>query len=1196
MLTRLELSGFKSFAEKTRLDFPPGVSAIVGPNGSGKSNIVDAIRWVLGEQNARSLRGDGMTDVIFNGSTTRKPMSQAEVVLVLDNQAGHFQIPLPEIRIGRRVNRSGESDYHINSKPCRLKDIKNLFVGSGAGSDSFCVIQQGQVHALLQASPKDRRSLFEEAAGISRFKLQRQETPKRLEKVNHNIGRLEDILVEVENQVQYSKIQASKSYKYQELRYQIRELRLRLCWQEWKEIQPRLLELDKERQFQTADTGEISEPEKQLAEIVLLELETTLAEQIKQNVAAKVQLENIHKSLDNDIYKKTETEKNITLSRNRLQRLLQRFRDNSDTLLQSKSELIKCKKELILAIDSYTHAELLLRNLRLEIAKINDQNIINNSLYDVANQNKSQLASDLHQKKTALSLVNQSIRTLESTVNERTELITSLETQYTKNTEAEKKAQTALSIASTEHLNASQEMDISTRKINEFKSEIQKYMLEKSEIKSRLGLLEQLEASQDGVSPGVKTLLLLKANDSKSQWNSIVGLVADMLRVRKEYATLVEIALGENVQRIIAIDKLELLQIIALRKIELPGRVGFIFPTNITNHEDNIESLQIQHSGLIARASNLVRCDHKFFYDLPDRLLGKTFIVKDLNTASDLAEKLLGHRFVTLKGEYIDENQILVLGRQPVGSGILSRKSELKDLRERLTVITNILFDIENSITTEQIINSRISSNFENTKNLMQKANSTLLGIATNLDRTQVILDSARQEKQNTEMEARRLQIEFVRLTEEVYEANQNTINIETEIEKYCLLLKASSIQVADLAAQEKSAQEQLFAIEAQINQANIEEKMLLANVNDKINQTHPLNEDISCECNQIAVELQRLQILEKSLLKTGSEYSVAITEYEKTKNSCTESEKYLREIKKSLANEAKSTAQHLEKIQQHHINKVNLERESEKLRIRMEQVYERMAEEEISDPSQIQAEPGWFLSTLDKDKTLSLIREINGQISLQGLINPNAPAELQVVENRRNGLAEQIGDLGNARKNLNETMEKLSSKATEMFLQCFEIIQENFRELFRKVFGGGSAELTLEDPASPLDTGIEVMAKPPGKDAARLSLMSGGERTMTAVALLLAVFRSRPGPFCLMDEVDAALDEANVDRFASVVKEFSEKSQFILISHHKRTMAAAKVLHGITMNEPGVSTRFSVDVEEYLREPGQRSESVFAA
>ena len=1192
MLTRLELSGFKSFADKTRLDFPRGISAIVGPNGSGKSNVVDAIRWVLGEQSAKSLRGDGMTDVIFNGSATRKAMTQAEVVLVLDNQAGLFPLSVPEVRIARRVNRQAESEYLINGKPCRLKDIRDLFLGSGAGSDSFCVIQQGQVHALLQASPKDRRSLFEEAAGISRFKSRRQEAHKRLENIDQHIARLVDILSEVEKQHQAANLQTSKAAKYRELRETIRLARVRLSWLEWNEIQKRLPVIEEAlgKPDEILAQPKSMEGHEEKPDLFELEIEATaLATQAEE---ARSKLEQVQKSLDGGFRSRAGLTRDLTDARERFARLIIRWRDGKTWLETTELEINLAEQDLADLQPKLSASEENDNLFRQNLSGLREQADTNRSRQLESLRRQNEISGQFSTQNNSLEQVIAAHDRLKATKEQQVADLDRLRQLVTKLETEEAKGQIAASVSMAELETARQNKETKSRQLIQTRIQNQKLLVERGEIRSRLEVLEQLELSQEGLAPGVRTVLELKKNSKNRAWNGVIGLVADSLRVRREYAHLVEIALGDFSQRFLAENKTQVLAALGKESQNLQGRVGFIFPSENFNLEDDSILPSGDHHGLVARASNLISCEHPKFIGLPDRLLGKTLIVKNLESAFQLASKLQSFRFITLSGEMIDEFGSIVLGKLPVEGGVLSRKNEVKDLRESLAQVESDLGENEIQLAREKrqldTLEAGLATLELKTRDLTQLASD----LAGKLDRERISLDSANQEQLAGQQEERRLETEIKRLRIEVQEIKNLLESSEKATSGFQSVLDRINIQIEEVAKKETNARTETEKLQACANQINLKIQILKRQKSEKMIQIESIGEDLAREQRNLKERESQLAHLDQILLTTAMNQTTSQISWAVIREAKRKAENSLSVNRQKLEKLAQDTSSQLNEINQRQANFSSMEKERQRYMVRIEQIQDRLREEEITDINQIQPDATWLAEPFSRDSDLNTIKELQIQLQRLGSVNHDSARELLLLGERKEMLHDQLSDLQGARKNLLESLENLNLIATKKFVECFSAIQEHFRDLFRKIFGGGTAELSLEDPVYPLDTGIEVLARPPGKDAARLSLMSGGERTMTAVALLLAVFKSRPGPFCLMDEVDAALDEANVDRFAGVLKEFSEKTQFILISHHKRTMASATVLHGITMKEPGISTRYSVDVEDYMSQKGKSNDS----
>jgi chromosome segregation protein len=535
----------------------------------------------------------------------------------------------------------------------------------------------------------------------------------------------------------------------------------------------------------------------------------------------------------------------------------------------------------------------------------------------------------------------------------------------------------------------------------------------------------------------------------------------------------------------------------------------------------------------------------------------------------------------------LDEFGSVILGRPPLESGVLSRKNELKDLRERLAQLEKEIQETENGLSLEKGQLENLESRLESTELKTRELTQSAADLTARLDRERINLDTARQEQLAGQQEERRLISESERLTKELNDQKTLLEAAEKATVGFQNVLENINLQIEEIAQQETVTRVEADNLRAKASQINLKLQLLKRQKGEKSQQVESIQEDMAREERDLNERIHQLKNIEQTLLSTGMEQARLQMERDLTREARRHAESLLSQKRQELEQLARETSNQLNEINQRRAHFSNLEKERQRLMVRLEQIQERLREEEITEINQICPEDSWNETEFDRAKDLEALKEMQTRMQRLGLVNHEAARELTLIEERRQGLSDQLEDLHAARKNLLESLNTLNETATAKFTECFAAIQDHFRDLFRKIFGGGTAELSLEDPTTPLDTGIEVMARPPGKDAARLSLMSGGERTMTAVALLLAVFKSRPGPFCLMDEVDAALDEANVDRFASVLKEFSEKTQFILISHHKRTMASATVLHGITMKEPGVSIRYSVNIEDYMNQSG---------
>jgi len=1188
MLTHLEICGFKSFPDRIRLDFVPGITGIVGPNGSGKSNVVDAIRWALGEQSARSMRGEGMGDVLFKGSVSRRPVQVAEVTLVLDNSSARFAADIPEIRVTRRLSRQGQSEYLINGASCRLKDIKDLFLGSGAGSDSFCVIQQGQVAALLQASPVERRALFEEAAGVSRYKASREECRRKLDRVDDHLRRLSDLKDELDRRVQSARLQAAKAVKWQEIQNQLREAKISQLTRQWREAQASLIGIKAQMEVLDIENG-----------IATSDQATSNLSELQESAARfEAELRDAEKT-------ESALRQGLAVSQGRIEREFQvletanRERSRAlERIQRAHCRLAACKVALdaeTLALDE-TGAEidrlaLLAAGHDLEIRRLSEDLEKNKAILEGVLKTQSQNNTELslleaelnstqaemakNRKVIAESRRSKSIADLE--LEEGTRALSNLLSEFEGLSRQIEGAKAGLRAEVEAKDGYQAAVDHLTRRIYDLQ-------IEKNGLLGRKEVLEGLERSHEGFGAGVREIINQWQSDPVGRWRTVQGLLADHLKVRREYAPLIELALGERSHRVLALDSNAIRFGLATISKSLLGRVGFIFSSGAFEDDEESFITPPNHQGIVARAANLARCDHPRFPDLPERLLGRVLIVKNLEVALEIQPKAPGYTIVTLAGEMIDPDGGLTTGPVVVEAGVLSRKAELREVRDRLAQIDISLRDLEKESTSQAAL---LISAKERVETLEKDLDLIV-------EREQLKIKSINEAKKYVaELETQ--SVEGARDERDAI-ARLATLLIEVarlELEK--AVLNARLAETAETATETGRSTEMAETGVRQAENKAIEAKTHLAEKQNAFNQALNRHKDRSEEWESLASELEREEtecrmelIRQRKQTQTMMEmlgsfpdwhlkYVEASKLHEKALCSYNSSRQVLVEAVHSQSGINEDRDQRLQMRQ-------SLEIEITRLEIKIEDMIRRSKEEFDID---LNHESATRHQSLEMNDQGTMFEELQRQAQRLGVVNPEAPRELSELLQRQATFNSQILDLQSAKKSLLDLIDEANSEGSTRFMSVFQAVSGHFRELFRKLFGGGQADLSLLDRANPLDCGIEVIARPPGKDASNLTLMSGGERTMTAVALLMAVFKSCPSPFCVLDEVDAALDEGNVGRFTDLIKEFSERTQFIMITHHKRSMACADVLLGITMSEPGTSTRIAVRMEDWVQDGG---------
>jgi chromosome segregation protein len=1302
MLKRLELVGFKSFADKTQFDFPAGITAIVGPNGSGKSNVVDAVRWILGEQSAKSLRGGEMADVIFNGSTSRRSLGLAEVTMTFDNRRRSLGTQADEVQITRRVYRSGEGEYLINQQACRLKDIKDLFLGSGAGTDAYCVIEQGRVDVLLQASTRDRRVIFEEAAGISRFKAKKLETLRKLERVDQNLQRLRDIIDEVEKQLRSVKLQASKAQRYQEYSNRLKELRVALGLEEYHQLTQRLdaeaVVLEglrtglQERSDQAdaweADTRRLEESLGQLEEKVRHH-EATLANS-RQQIAAEETTLGHEWSLTEDL------ETDLASTRARLTELSARVtslvRAAAGALEELEGAEVQGQKQrsIVKALDEQL-AEATARLAELQTQIQADQ---------VEHLEQVRQASRLHNDAVTSHAQINTLRRERERLLLKTEQaaghLASLDLELQELRQADEALQARLAGARQtmadqrqEHDRLRQERDTTAQALSDLRAR-------RSGLASRIEVLEGLERSHEGLGTGVREVVDLLEKSPKSTveskvqspkskvenatddgaaepaaevasdvgsgaetldiglWTSdlILGLVADFLAVPHEYAPLIDLALGERAQHFVVRDAAKLDQALRQRQVPFSGRVSFLqlgssvkeeagavrpsgvieFPASDQTAPTAPTQSAPKHPGIVASADSLVTCDHPDLADLPSQLLGKTFIVRDMVAARAVAARASGYRFVTLAGELLEADGTLTVGVHHAEAGILSRKSELRELR-----LATVEMDLKIGDTERQLAQLRDQvATLEMRAGTLQQEIEGIAEQAADL-RSRIGQRRQRREGLHEEMSLGR---------HEMGSVDRDLSSLQEAWQQARTQADAADRQVQVLQARLEEADREIRARDQRRQQCQQEltaAKVALATVEERLTALRAKHGQIQTDLDQRRQErAQGEQHFEAAQLRLKESQSTMLRATSALANWYLQKEAAEREIagltrerdlerhERQILAERAQHARNEWRAQQEQAHARELE--ANDLRHRRETLSDRLREDYQIELAQLYAvktkgqiesqvptpkskvdgadEPEgiaaadigrgaetldfglWTLdSPIDQIVATEEITELRRKLTRLGSVSLDSLQELAELETRADTLETQYADLSSAKRSLEEIIATINQDSRRLFTETFASIRTHFQELFRKLFGGGQADILLEDENDILESGIEIIARPPGKELRSISLMSGGEKTLTAVALLLAIFRSKPSPFCILDEVDAALDEANIGRFTTVLRDFLDQSQFIIITHSKKTMAVADVLYGVTMQESGISKRVAVRFEDWV-EDGQPAET----
>ncbi|MDW0111809.1 chromosome segregation protein SMC [Sporosarcina saromensis] len=1176
-LKRVEIIGFKSFAERIGIDFVPGVTAIVGPNGSGKSNVTDAIRWVLGEQSAKSLRGAKMEDVIFAGSDSRKPLNFAEVTLILDNTNGLFPLDYTEISVTRRVFRSGESNYLLNGQQCRLKDINDVFMDSGLGKEAFSIISQGRVDEILNSRPEDRRSIFDEAAGVLKYKTRKKKAEHKLFETEDNLHRVLDILNELDTRIGPLEKNAGAAKRHHVLSEEIREVDVRLLNYDGSKLRKDItekthqLESMKEQRTQLVNTLTSVEELSKSYKMELSNSEMRIENLQKQLVEISAQAEKWEGRRLLTLEKQKNSEQQIKRIQHDLSIELQEKELISEKVAATKEKLaVTSSQMLTLQTEMNEITQILKRSVKeteMEIDELkstyidllNEEATIRNDLKHIDERLQGEkLSTDRNSKQTIL-------------LSEKRSELTEKKASHLKELQTvnEKKKQVEASLQTVENAYRTAEEDLRTQQ--QF---MQTALNKQSEMQGRLRAIESLEADFSGFFSGVKAVLIA---NKEGNLQGIDGAVAELITVEDTYIKAIETALGGAMQHIVTASEAQARQAIGYLKKTNAGRATFLPRDVIKSRMLQPAQLRIaaQNEEFIGTANTLVKTAPEFTAIL-ENLLGMTIVAKSLAGASLIAKSIgYKYRIVTLDGDVVNAGGSLTGGGAKGQSTVFSRKAELEMLRTQVSKMARSIDSAQTKIGDSKMLVAQYMHDVEKLRRELEQLQQVIF-------RTDSIIREFDVEIRSVESE---LSI--------VQKGQLGSANIGAQLanEKEELLNRHQSVQ-----GKLQSIQQEVSTLERLATDRRNEEETLMNRNNDLREQLAVLREQKTHQqslLNDMEVTQQQLETKIHSLEKDLALY----TEHEKGIDSTPEEineQLHIATTKKSTV-EASLTQERENKArisglllqQEEHLKDLRYE-EAElvsslnalhialsRLEVKYETITNRLLDEYGLYPD--------FDEEVQFNVEQARIRvdELKEELYTLGPINPSAIEEYEEVAQRHAFLTEQRNDLVEAKNTLNEAMSEMDREMEVRFGATFNAVKSRFHHVFKEMFGGGEADLILTQPDNLLETGVDIIARPPGKKLQNLSLLSGGERALTAITLLFSIIEVRPVPFCILDEVEAALDEANVIRYSKYLKRFSDNTQFIVITHRKGTMEGADVLYGITMQESGVSKLISVKLSE---------------
>lgn len=1173
------MQGFKSFANKIKLDFHNGITGIVGPNGSGKSNIADAVRWVLGEQSAKQLRGESMQDVIFEGTENRKPLSYAYVKIVFDNSDHVLPIDYDEVSVARRVYRSGESEYLLNGSPVRLKDVNELFYDTGIGKEGYSIIGQGQIEKIISGRPEDRRELFDEAAGIVKFKKRKNETIKKLQEEEDNLLRVNDILSELEKQVGPLEKQADKAKDYLNKKERQKNLDINLFVIDKKTFDSEAESVQKDIDNANSELGTEKAANDSITE-KYLNLENDIA-------AIDKELEELDIKKDENAGNRAKLNEQISILSERIKSSERSSKDLENRIKMNEEEKANKEKEKETLSKEKDECE---KQLRIESERLSqvqeDYDSLEDAIKNLSNELEKKKAElvDLLKNRGEIHSASQKNETLSEQIRLRkVELQKRLLERKTKeeSNEKEKSSLNERLAKAEENVKAFQERDNEFKaKRNDWavkKADAEKHLLEankkETRIKSNLDVMKAMAERYEGYGNAVRLVC-----EQKDEYPGIIGPVSDIISVEGKYETAIETALGGNIQNVVTEDEEIAKKMISYLKENRLGRVTFLPLTTVTPHGLNDTSV-LRERGIIGLASEIVDYDSKF-QKIVDFLLGRIIVADNVDSALAVQRKNhFSYNIVTLDGDFLRPGGSLSGGAYKNKGNLLSRKRSLDESERELEKVRDEIKEIEQRISDIEVAQALMADDFE--------ANAKGLSDAL-VNRNSILIELQNAKKREDEDKASYSSIE-----NEGQSLNDKLKEIEDEKAKSDSLLNDSISREAELNKEIEALQNELdektyiegtstrTLSEVQVDESSARQKLNFSNENlqrteKELKKTEGILKELYDK--SLAEEVDR-QKMESDIDEIKETLKACESSDESILTDRTEKQKKREELNSQYKDFFAEKEEVTKKI-------TNLEKELLRLDTKKERIDENRksridylwTEYELSPHEALEIPVD---ENADENELRKELADIKNAIRDMGSVNVNAIEEYKEVSERYEFLKKQHDDLVDAGDRLRGLIDELDKGMTERFTDGFKDIKEQFNKVFKELFGGGRGDIQLQDEDNILESGITIIAEPPGKKLQNMMQLSGGEKALTAIALLFAIQNLKPSPFCLLDEIEAALDDSNVDRYANYLHKLTKNTQFIIITHRRGTMNAADRLYGITMQEKGVSTLVSVNLIE---------------
>lgn len=1186
VLKSLEMQGFKSFPDKTQLNFGKGITAVVGPNGSGKSNISDAVRWVLGETSSKSLRGSKMEDVIFGGTSTRKALGFAQVQLTLDNTDGTLKDKGDIVTVSRRYYRSGESEYKIDGENVRRRDIRELFMDTGLGADGYSMVGQGKIDSIISAKNEDRRELFEEAAGISRFRHKRTDAQRRLEQAQENLVRLLDILGELESRVGPLKVQSEKAAQFLELSEEKKELEIGVWLQKIERFTNDLRE--QEHRIDAANASYEG------CENELKSIEAEIENVINETTKINAQIEDVRSSSQSFEEEALRKDAQINV-------LQANLTHNEDTINRLKSDIEGANEtgatidqriadeERRLAGNEQKNAEL---RKTLEEVTHQGEELMN------SNEEYSRMTVELNKKISALTLAMSDDKVRCSGASSSIE-----EIEQRKGTvdEALQQSEKALETTLAQQRESEENMAFLQNRIDENKNSLSGYQLklkskteaaekikeqlektaaQRDQKQSRARLLSDLEKNMEGFSGAVKAVI---QQSRAKALGGIDGVLSRLITVENAHSTAIEVALGAAMQNIVTENEADAKRAILYLKQNNLGRATFLPVSNIKGRTLDEKDLDDQY-GFVAVASDLVKCDNKY-KEILSNLLGRTVVVEDMDCAIGMAKRYHNRfKIVTLDGQVINPGGSMSGGSRAKGAGVLSRANQIEELVEEAKKLDDQCREIQSEYKTAVEQANFAAASLQGAEADMKQAQEDMIRaqgdyklICEKRSSIEAQQKSLREEKENASARIISLKQELETAQKRVKEGEEAIAEAEKELQ--------STGEGADEIAQKREE------IRQKIQEINLQLVTLAKDSETAKISIEDLNSRKNSEKDRVQSTLEEIAAIEKQSdelrasvneikkaaddLRSQAQNAVdSVKEKIEQRNGLEKRSSELRLLERNKSQEREKLSGELVRLDE---RKIAMRKEYDELNDMLFEQYELTRREAQA--------LGIVIENMSEAK--KRLHEIKVAIKKLGSINVGAIDEYKEVSERYTFLKEQIDDIEKSKSELNKIIEDLTVSMSEKFLTQFNKINSEFAVCFTDFFGGGKGELVLEEPDNCLESAIEIKIQPPGKSVQNINLFSGGEKSLAALALLFSVLKVTPSPFCIYDEVEAALDDVNVERFAKYMRKMTDNTQFISITHRRGTMEEADVLYGVTMQEKGVSKLLELQTAELAEKMG---------